>query len=127
MNKAFLVGRLGKDPVRLGDKVVVFTVATSAGKDKEPVWHNVKTFDKLADICEKILTKGRQVAVAGEINNFRYKNKEGKDVYGSEVVAQGVEFLGERQDGRPQGTTDVDGLETLRLSDVAPSGDHIPW
>lgn len=118
MNKAFLVGRLGKDPVRLGDKVVIFPVATSAGKDKEPIWHNIKTFEKLADSCEKMLTKGRQVAIAGEINNFRYKNKEGKDVYGSEVVAYHVEFLGERPEGRTRDTADVDGLER---------GGEIPW
>lgn len=120
MNKAFLIGRLGKDPTRVSDRVVAFDVATKAGKDKEPVWHRVKTFDKLADLCQNHLAKGRQVAVVGEINNFKYRGKDGKDVYGSEVVASQVEFLGDKP-------TEAADKPAVTLADVAPAMDDLAW
>jgi single-strand DNA-binding protein len=112
MNKAFLLGRLGRNPEKVGssDKTIAtFTLATSSGKDRttgedKTTWHTVKVFDKLGETCLKHLTTGRRVLVEGTINNYKYKvNSEEK--FGTEVIAQRVEFLDSHETRTPTATT----------------------
>ncbi|OGS35194.1 MAG: hypothetical protein A2293_02275 [Elusimicrobia bacterium RIFOXYB2_FULL_49_7] len=97
VNKAILVGHLGRDPelryIASGNAVASFTLATSEiYKDKSgnrqtrTVWHNIVIWGKLAEIANQYLKKGRQVYLEGRIDNRSYDDKEGNKKYISEVV-----------------------------------------
>jgi len=112
MNKAILIGNLGKD-VELRytaeqTPVANFTLATTEwSKDKEVVtWHQVVAWSKTAENCAKYLTKGSKVCVEGRIQNRSYTDKEGVKRYTSEVVANHVEFLSTKKDGQQQNISD---------------------
>ena len=104
VNKAILVGRLGKDPeVRYtpdGMMVTNFTLATDEQrKDKngervqKTEWHRIVTFGKLAEICGKYLVKGKLVFVEGRIQTRAWDDKEGVKRYTTEIVASNMQML----------------------------------
>jgi single-strand DNA-binding protein len=100
VNKAILVGNLGKDPelryTPSGTAVCTFSIATTERrKDKDDVttWHNIVTWASLAEICGKYLTKGKQVYIEGRIQNRSYDAKDGTKKYISEVVANEMQML----------------------------------
>ena len=104
INKAILVGRLGKDPeVRYtpdGMMVTNFTLATDEQrKDKngervqKTEWHRIVTFGKLAEICGKYLVKGKLVFVEGRIQTKAWDDKEGVKRYTTEIVASDMRML----------------------------------
>mgnify|MGYP000532950017 CR=1 FL=1 len=107
VNKVIILGRLGKDPetkqLDSGSQVCNFSVATSesytdkAGKKVEKTeWTNIVAFGKLADICAKYLTKGREVYVEGKLQTDSYlKNDETR--YSTKVLASAVQFIGGQQ------------------------------
>ena len=105
VNKVILVGRLGADPelkvVGQGSSVARLSLATSeswTGKDgqkqERTEWHRVVVWGKLADICGKHLSKGRQVYVEGRIQTRSWEDQQGQKRYSTEVVANTVQFLG---------------------------------
>ena len=102
MNSVILIGRLTKDPeVRYTASqmaVASFTLAIDrpTGKDgeKHADFPRITVFGKQAENCERYLSKGRMVAVQGRIQTGSYKDKDGKTVYTTDVVADRVEFLG---------------------------------
>lgn len=105
VNKAILVGNLGKDPeVRFtgtGRAVCKFPVATTStwndndgNKQERTEWHNVIVWGKQGENCGKFLSKGRQVFVEGEIRSRSYDDKDGNKRYITEIIAQNVRFLG---------------------------------
>ncbi|MCK5098397.1 MAG: single-stranded DNA-binding protein [Desulfobacteraceae bacterium] len=110
INKAIIVGRLGRDPEirysQQGTAVVNFSVATSeewydkaSGEKKERTqWHRIVVFGKLAENCGKFLAKGRQVYIEGRIQTSDYE-KDGQKHYATDIVANTVQFLGGKQDG----------------------------
>jgi single-strand DNA-binding protein len=104
INKAILVGRLGKDPeVRYtpdGMMVTNFTLATDEQrKDKNgervrtTEWHRIVTFGKLAEICGKYLTKGKLVFVEGRIRTQAWEDKEGNKRSTTEIIASDMRML----------------------------------
>ena len=104
-----IVGHLGRDPeMRFtpnGKPVTNFSVAVSRkynGKDGKPVektkWFRVTAWDKLAELCNQYLRKGRLVLVAGEIDASAYANQAGEPAASLELTARDVKFLG----GKPQ-------------------------
>ena len=108
VNKVILVGNLGKDPeirtMQSGGKVCNLSIATSeswndkaSGERKEKTeWHRVVIFDdRLADVCEKYLRKGRKVYIEGQLQTRKWTDQEGKERYSTEVVLQ--RFRGELQ------------------------------
>jgi len=107
INKAIVVGRLGRDPeVRYtpdGTAVANFSVATSqewrdknTGEKKELTeWHRIVAFRRLAEICGEYLSKGRQVYVEGRLQTRSWE-KDGVTRYTTEIVANDVQFLGGR-------------------------------
>lgn len=111
VNKAILIGNLGRDPeVRYlpsGQTLASFSLATSdsytdrAGSRQERTdWHNVVVFGKQAELCAQYLKKGRQVYVEGRISTRQYEAKDGTGKrYRTEIVAQRVQFLGGRAGG----------------------------
>ena len=97
-NKVQLIGNLGMNPeVRVfetGNKMARMSIATSetynnakGEKVTETYWHNVVAWGKLAEIAEKLLAKGTEVAVDGKLVNRSYTDKQGQKKYITEVVA----------------------------------------
>lgn len=104
MNLVMLLGRLTKDPeIRYtqgdqGTKIASFTLAVDRRYKKEgqPTadFINCKAFGKTAEIIGKYCTKGKQIALTGEIQTGSYTNKEGKKVYTTDVLVTTVQLLG---------------------------------
>ena len=98
MNKAFIIGRLTRDPENRttgsGVSVTTFSVAVTRRMNREETdYINVVAWRGLADTCAKYLTKGRQVAVCGEIRTRSYEAKDGSKRHVTEIQADDVEFL----------------------------------
>lgn len=110
VNKAILIGNLGRDPeVRYlpdGGAVANISLATSeTWKDKsgerqeKTEWHRVSFFGKLAEIVGEYLKKGSQIYVEGRIQTRKWQDKEGNDRYTTEVVADRMQMLGGAREG----------------------------
>ena len=104
MNKVLLTGRLTRDPemraLASGKSVTQFSVATNeyAGHGKERAeYHNVVTWDKLAEICGRYLGKGQQVAIEGRIQTRSWDDDRGARHWKTEIVASSVEMLSGRR------------------------------
>ncbi len=102
VNKAILLGNLGRDPdirsMQSGAKMASFSIATSkrwkdrsTQEQKEKTsWHNIVVFgDGLVDIVEKYVRKGSKVYIEGELQTRKWQDKEGNDRYTTEVILQG--------------------------------------
>ncbi len=105
INKVILIGRLGADPeiknVSAQQTVAHLRLATSEnwtdreGKKQERTeWHRIVVWGKLAELCGKYLSKGRQVYVEGRLQTRSWEDAQGQKRYATEVVAQTVQFLG---------------------------------
>ncbi len=105
VNKAILVGNLGRDPeVRFtpsGRAVAKFPIATSerwtdqqGNRQERTEWHNIVVWGKQAESCGQYLAKGRQVFVEGSIRSRQYDDKDGNKRYITEIIARDVRFLG---------------------------------
>jgi single-strand DNA-binding protein len=104
MNKVLLTGRLTRDPelrsLASGKSVTQFSVATNeyAGNGKEKAeYHNIVTWDRLAEICGQYLGKGQQVAIEGRIQTRSWDDDRGQRHWKTEIVAQHVEMLSGRR------------------------------
>jgi single-strand DNA-binding protein len=99
VNKVILVGNLGKDPeirtTQSGSKIVNFTLATSdtwndkaSGERKERTeWHRVVIFnERLGDVAERFLRKGRKVYVEGSLQTRKWTDQSGQEKYTTEIV-----------------------------------------
>lgn len=106
-NKVQLIGHLGNAPeirnTESGKKLARFSVATneiyrsSTGeKVKETQWHNLIAWGKVADIVEKYLNKGSEVAIEGKLINRNYTDKEGNKKYSTEVQVNEMLMLGSK-------------------------------
>ena len=149
VNKAILVGNLGKDPelsyTQSGAARCRFPLATSesytnnSGERQERTeWHNIVVWGKLAETVSKFLQKGRQVYVEGRIQNRSYDDKDGIKRYISEINALRVTFLGGRGGdnsfqgggGQPQsggGPGSGGGYDGGGPSNFGPDDDDIPF
>ncbi|MEK6540075.1 MAG: single-stranded DNA-binding protein [Deltaproteobacteria bacterium] len=118
VNKAILVGRLGKDPeikyTPSGTAIANFTIATSENyKDKDgqkqerTEWHRIVAFGKLAEICGEYLAKGKQVYIEGRIQTRSWDDKDGNKKYMTEIVANTMQMLGKPDATAPSGQTAV--------------------
>ena len=110
INKAVIVGTLGKDPeIRYaanGNAVVNISVATNESwKDRETgeaqertEWHRIVVFGKLGEIASQYLKKGSQAYFEGKIKTSKWQDQAGIDRYTTEVIANEMEMLGRRTD-----------------------------
>jgi single-strand DNA-binding protein len=111
VNKVILVGNLGKDPetryMPSGSAVTNLTLATSESwKDKQSgeqqertEWHKIAMFGRLAEIAAEYLRKGSQVYIEGKLRTRKWQDKEGKDRYTTEIVADEMQMLGGKGGG----------------------------
>ncbi len=106
-NKVQLIGNLGKNPeiktTDSGKRLVKFSVATNemytnnkGEKVKETQWHNLVAWGKLAEVAEKYLSKGSEVAVEGKLITKDYTDKEGNKKYTTEIQVNELLMLGNK-------------------------------
>ena len=104
-NKVQLIGNLGNAPevrsTEAGKKLVRFSVATNeqyknakGERVTETQWHNLIAWGKVADIAEKFLVKGTEVAIEGKLINRNYMDKEGNKKYITEIQVTELLLLG---------------------------------
>lgn len=105
VNKAIIIGTLGQDPdvqiVKGNQAVAYLHLATSdSWVDREGIkqerveWHQIVVWGKLAEICGRKLSKGREIYVEGKIQSFEKENSSGSVSHHTEIVAQNIYFLG---------------------------------
>jgi single-strand DNA-binding protein len=127
VNKAILIGHLGGDPILRqtpsGKAVCNFNVATSEKfkrKDGEQEtrteWHRIVAWERLAEICNEYLKKGKQVYIEGRIQTRQWDDSEGVKKYTTEVVATNMQMLG-RADDTPVETPQEDTPEPQQQDD----------
>lgn len=131
MNKAILIGNLGRDiELRYTDSNMAvgrFSIALNRGKDKDgndkgTDWVSCVAFGKTAETMNKYLSKGSKVAIEGHIQTGSYEKDDHK-VYTTDIIVDRFEFVGGRndastsgasysvspkQDGVPEGFTEID-------------------
>ena len=104
-NKVQLIGNLGNAPevktLESGKKMARFSVATNeifrnakGEKVTETQWHNLIAWGKVAEIVEKFLTKGKEVAIEGKLINRSYNDKDGNKKYVTEIQVNELLLLG---------------------------------
>lgn len=100
INKAIIVGNVGKDPeiryLANGDAVTSFSVATTwkVKGEEQTEWHRITAFGKLAEICGKYLKKGSQVYIEGRLQTSKYTGKDGIERYSIDIIASQMQMLG---------------------------------
>jgi single-strand DNA-binding protein len=111
INKVILIGNLGADPetrsMPSGGSVSNIRIATSeswkdkqSGEQKERTeWHTVVMFGRLGEIAAEYLRKGSQVYIEGSLRTRKWQDKEGKDRYTTEIVANEMQMMGGRGGG----------------------------
>jgi single-strand DNA-binding protein len=110
LNKVMIIGNLGRDPEMRytpnGSAVTNFSVAASRnwktpeGETKEETeWFNVECWNKLAEIANQYLSKGKQVYIEGRLRTHSWEDQQsGEKKYRTNVVAQEMVMLGSRGD-----------------------------
>jgi single-strand DNA-binding protein len=106
-NKVQLIGNLGNAPevrnTESGKKLARFSIATNENyrnakgeKIEETQWHNLVAWGKVAEIVEKYLGKGSEIAVEGKLVNRSYTDKEGNKKYITEIQVHDLLMLGSK-------------------------------
>ena len=104
-NKVQLIGHVGQEPeiknFEEGKKVAAFSIATNESytndkgeKVEQTEWHKVVAWGKVAEIIEKYVTKGKEIAIEGKLTHRSYEDKNGEKRYTTEVVANELLLLG---------------------------------
>ena len=123
LNKVILIGNLGANPEmrylpQQERKVARFNIATkerlfnpnTRETSERTEWHRVAVWGKLAEFCEKYLTKGRQILVEGKLRTRDWQDKDGNKRRTTEVEALNIVFLG-RREGSSATSTDTTDLD----------------
>ncbi len=138
MNKVTLIGRLTKDPeVRYsaGSQTAVarFSIAIDRGKkangeDGGTDFPNIVAFGKTAELVEKYVSKGQQIAVEGRIQTGSYE-RDGVKHYTTDIVAERVEFLGKKEgsDTLPKGISKTEDKDDVYSVFSSITDDDIPF
>ena len=104
-NKVQLIGNVGNAPeiksLESGKKVANFSIATNefyknlnGEKVQNTQWHNIVAWGKIAEIVEKFVGKGKEVAIEGKLTSRSYETEAGEKRYVTEVVASEILLLG---------------------------------
>jgi single-strand DNA-binding protein len=103
-NSVQLIGNVGQEPeiktLETGRKLANITIATNdvyykenGDKVEKTEWHRVTAWGKTAEIIEKYVTKGKEVAVEGKLTHRSYDDKDGNKRYVTEVVVHEILLL----------------------------------
>lgn len=103
-NRVQLIGRVGQDPeiinLESGKKVAKFSLATNENftntkgeKVENTDWHNIVAWGKTAEIIEKFVNKGKEIAVDGKISTRSWEDKDGNKRYITEIICSEMLML----------------------------------
>lgn len=140
VNKAIILGRVGKDPelryTPTGDAVCSTSIATSeqwkdkttGEKQERTEWHNVVLFRKIAEIFGAYVRKGDQIYIEGKLQTKKWQDKNGQDRYTTQIVANEIKLLGSKQHGIDQESQQSDaGNGNQAASGTSLEDDDIPF
>ena len=107
-NKVQLIGNVGNTPetttFESGNKITRFSLATNESyhngdgkKVQQTDWHNVVAWGKQADVIEKYVSKGKEVAIEGKLTSRSYENKAGEKKFITEVLVSEILLLGNKE------------------------------
>ena len=126
MNQINIIGSVGANPemraTSKGTPVCTFNVATNEkrGENETTTWFKITAWSKLAEVCNRYVTKGMKIMVSGSVSASAYTRKNGEVACSLEINARDVEFLGgKRSDADdtelkvPEGFTPVDDSSDL--------------
>jgi single-strand DNA-binding protein len=133
VNKVILVGRLGKDPetkyTPQGTAVVKFPLATdeqwtdkNGEKQRRTEWHNIVAWNKLGEICQKYLVKGKLVYIEGRLQTRTWDDKDGKKHWWTEIRADSMVMLS----SAPGGGGAMAGASPQATPEPEPAGEPAP-
>ena len=137
-NRVTLVGRLGQNPelryIPQTDRAVAnFSLATnerifspSAGEGEiRTEWHRIVAWGKLAEFCEKYLTKGKQILVEGRLRTEKWQDRDGNQRYTTKVYAQNITLLGRREE-QAEGDSYGGSTSTPKTGDFSSESSAMP-
>lgn len=151
LNKATLIGRVGKDPeirtTQEGKEIANFSLATSerwkdknTGEKKEKTeWHKIVVFNQaLITIIKSYIKKGSHIYVEGAIHTRKWQDKEDRDIYSTEIVLQAfngvIQLLDSKKESRPESngynsyeSANTPGKEVTANNDFTEVDDEIPF
>jgi single-strand DNA-binding protein len=132
LNKVILIGRLGQNPelryVPQTDRAVTnFSLATNERifnpntneSDTRTEWHRIVAWGKLAEFCEKYLSKGKQILVEGRLRTDKWQDRDGNQRYTTKIHAQSITLLGKRDDTMTGETSPSAEVESVDFPDDA--------
>ena len=132
VNKAILIGRLGRDPevrhMPNGEAVCNFSVATSeswkdqSGQRQERTeWHNITLYRRIAEVAGQYLKKGSLVYIEGRIQSRKYTDKNGIERTAYEIIGSEMKMLGGGNDSGQQNTQHTPPAPPRRQAPAAPA------
>ena len=130
LNKAILIGRLGRDPevrhMPNGEAVCNFSIATSetwtdqnGQKQERTEWHNITLYRRMAEVAGQYLKKGSLVYIEGRIQSRKYTGKDGIERTAYEIIGSEMKMLGGKAEGSSENTNTAEPPAPPRRQDSA--------
>jgi single-strand DNA-binding protein len=137
LNKAMLIGHLGRDPeIRYtpsGLAVANFSIATNefvgnkeGQKETRTEWHRIVAFGKLAEVCGEYLSKGKMVYIEGRLQTRDWEDRDGNKRTTTEIVASNMQMLSGRGAGAEGATEQGRPPVASREPKTPPSTQAVP-
>ena len=107
LNKVILIGNIGRDPdlrhTENGSAISTFSMATNTAwvnrdgvRNERTEWHNIVTWNRLAEICHQIIRKGDQIYIEGRLRTRTWEDENGARRYKTEIIAEQMIKLSRR-------------------------------
>ena len=139
INKVILIGHLG-DEVKMnyfegGNSIGRFPIATNESytskqtgqKVTNTEWHTLVVRNKLAEICEKYLSKGDKVYVEGRIKTRKWQDDKGIDRYSTEINCQEFTFLNTKNETSTSNSNSQTQVESQSNIESTEGNDDLPF
>ncbi len=138
INKAILIGNVGKDPevrhLDSGVTVTSFPLATSETyKNKEgqkvtnTEWHNIVLWRGLAEVAEKYVKKGNPLYIEGKIRTRSWDDKDGNKRYTTDIVADSMQMLGSKQSNEDNAASEPENAPEVDIENMPAEEDDLPF
>ena len=132
LNKAILIGRLGRDPevrhMPNGEAVCNFSIATdetwkdqSGQRQTKTEWHSITLYRRMAEVAGQYLKKGSQVYIEGRIQSRKYTGKDGTERTAYEIIGNEMKMLGGGNDSGQQNAQRTPPAPPSRQASAAPA------